>query len=68
MYIDDVIVFGKEEKECLQNSRCVLDFIYNDGLNCSDLKCKILFCRVEILGHIFEDGKMHPKTKKLQGL
>ncbi len=68
VYIDDVIVFGKDERECLQNSRRVLELIYNDGLKCSGLKCEFLLRRVEVLGHIIEDGKLYAKTNKLQGL
>ena len=65
VYIDDVIVFGKDERECLQNSRRVLELIYNDGLKCSGLKCEFLLRRVEVLGQIIEDGKLYAKTNKL---
>lgn len=66
VYIDDIIVFGKDE-ECLQNSKYVLELIYDDGLKCSNLKLEFLLCRFEVLDHIIEDGKLYAKTSKLQG-
>lgn len=65
VYIDDVIVFGKDEKECVENSRRVLELIYNDGLKCGGAKCEFLLSRVEVLGHIIENGKLYAKTNKL---
>lgn len=65
VYIDDVVVFGQDEQECLKNSKRVLKLIYDDGLKCNGAKCEFLLRKVEILGHIIEDGKLYAKTKKL---
>ena len=56
VYIDDVIVFGASESECLDNTRSVMELIYDDNLKLGGLKCEVLLERVEILGHIVQDG------------
>ena len=65
MYIDDVIVFGANEEECLDNTRAVMELIYKDNLKLGGLKCEFLLERVEVLGHIVEDGKLFAKCDKL---
>jgi predicted RNase H-like HicB family nuclease len=65
VYIDDVIIYGKDEQECIDNTRRVLELIYEDNLKCNALKCEFLLRRVEILGHVIEDGKLFAKVDKL---
>lgn len=65
VYIDDVIIFGETEQECLQNTRKVLELIYNDNLKLGGPKCEFLLKSVEVLGHVIRDGKLFPKTDKL---
>ncbi len=52
----------------LDNTRRVLELIYDDNLKCSGSKCEFLLRRVEVLGHIIHDGKLYAKADKLQGL
>ena len=68
VYVDDVIVFGENELECLQNTRRVLELIYKDNLKVSGVKCEFLLDRVEILGHVIENGRLYATVNKLQGL
>ncbi len=56
VYIDDVIVFGENEAECIVNTKKVLELIYADNLKMGAAKCEFLTERVEVLGHIIEDG------------
>ena len=49
----------------MENSRRVLELIYDYGLKCTVSKCDFLLRRVEILGHIIEDGRLYVKTNKL---
>jgi hypothetical protein len=52
VYIDDVVVFGKDESECMERTKRVLERIYSDNLKCSSSKCEFLLRRVEVLGHV----------------
>ena len=65
VYIDDVIVYGSTEEEVLDNTRRVLELIFEDGLKCSGTKCEFLLRRVEVLGHVINDGKLFAKVDKL---
>ena len=65
VYIDDVIVFGETEDELLDNTRAVMELVFADNLKFGGLKCEFLLERVEVLGHIVEDGKLYAKVDKL---
>jgi hypothetical protein len=56
VYIDDVIVFGRTETECLSNTKLVMDKIFADGLKLGGNKCEFLLTEVEVLGHKISDG------------
>lgn len=65
VYIDDIIVFGKDESECIKNTKEVIDLIYRDNLKLGCAKCEFLLKSVEVLGHVVEEGKLLPKTTKV---
>ena len=65
VYIDDVVVFGKTQPECIANTKDVIDLIYKDNLKLGCLKCEFLLKSVEILGHIVANGTLYPKTTKV---
>ena len=65
VYIDDVIVFGETEEECLANTKAVMELVFADNLKFGGLKCEFLLERVEVLGHIVENGKLYAKIDKL---
>lgn len=68
VYIDDVIVFGKTQEECIANCKDVIDLIYKDNLKLGQQKCEFLLDTVEVLGHVVSKGMLHPKVDKVQGL
>ncbi len=68
VYIDDIIIFGETEEECIQHTKNVLDRVFGDGLKLGALKCEFLLTKVDVLGYVIEDGKLYPKCDKLQGL
>lgn len=65
VYIDDVIVFGENDVDCLRNCRLVCERIFADGLKLAGLKCEFLVRRTDVLGHTIEAGKLYPKVDKL---
>ena len=52
VYIDDIIVFGKDESECIRNTKEVIDLIYQDNLKLGCTKCEFLLKTVDVLGHV----------------
>ncbi len=42
-----------------------MELIFADNLKFGGLKCEFLLERVEVLGHIVEDGKLYAKVDKL---
>lgn len=65
VFIDDVIVFGNDDSECIKNAKDVIDMIYSDNLKLGCLKCEFLMSSVEILGHIVSEGTLYPKANKV---
>ena len=68
VYIDDVVVFGNSQAECIQNTKEIIQLIYDEGLKLGCSKCEFLVQKVEILGHVVENGQLKPKVDKVQGL
>ena len=52
MYIDDIIVFGKTESECIRNTKETIDLLYQDNLKLGCSKCEFLLKTVDVLGHV----------------
>ncbi len=65
VYIDDIIVFGETEQQCIERTRRVLDRIFEDGLKFGGSKCEFLMTRVEVLGYIIDKGRLYAKCDKL---
>ena len=60
VFIDDVIVYAKDEQELIDNTRLVCSKINQDGLKLGGLKCDFLIQDVEILGHRVAEGELLP--------
>lgn len=56
VYIDDIIVFGETEQECIERTKRVCDRVFGDGLKFGALKCEFLVTEVDVLGYIIRDG------------
>ena len=40
--IDDIIIFGETEEECIKNTQKVVELIFGDNLKLGGLKCEYL--------------------------
>lgn len=65
IYVDDLIIAGKDEAECVSNLKQVLDTASEYGLNINWRKCAVLMRCVEYFGHIVEAGTVRPSRKKI---
>ena len=67
VYIDDVIVYGKDEDEFLMNIRTVFERFRRFRITLNPKKCKLGLNRVEYVGRIIDDtGLSFSKEKREQ--
>ncbi|GFV18722.1 hypothetical protein TNCV_4756091 [Trichonephila clavipes] len=64
IYMDDLVIPAKDEKEGLEKLREVLEVASKYGLEMKFKKCQFLRRKVEFLGHVVEDGTIRPSIAK----
>ena len=65
-YIDDVIIFSKDESQHKEHLNIVFQKIQEAGLTLRDKKCHIGMDKVFYLGHIFSGAGMMPDPGKVK--
>lgn len=68
VYIDDIIIWGRNVDECLSNLRRVLKLIDAAGVKLKRNKCSFLTENVEYLGHLISGGEIRPSPFKLSAV
>ena len=68
IYMDDIFIKARNEKEALERLKMVLDIAGRHGLRFNWKKCVILQRRVEFLGYVIENGKITPAAGKVEVL
>ncbi|GFW52084.1 hypothetical protein TNCV_2819531 [Trichonephila clavipes] len=64
IYMDDLVIPAKDEKEGLEKLREVLKVASKYGLEMKFKKCQFLRRKVEFLGHVVENGTIRPSIAK----
>ncbi|GFX59435.1 retrovirus-related Pol polyprotein from transposon 17.6 [Trichonephila clavipes] len=64
IYMDDLVIPAKDEKEGLEKLREVLEVASKYGLEMKFKKCQFLRRKVEFLGHVIENGTIRPSIVK----
>ncbi|GFX69226.1 retrovirus-related Pol polyprotein from transposon 297 [Trichonephila clavipes] len=64
IYMDDLIIPAKDEKESLEELKEVLEVASKYGLEMKFKKCQFLRRKVEFLGHVVENGTIRPSIAK----
>lgn len=67
-YMDDLIIPAADECEALERLKTVLSIASEYGLEVNFKKCEFLHRRVEFLGHIIEEGRIHPSPDKFKAV
>lgn len=65
VYIDDIIVWGDDVGDCLNNLYRVLELIQDAGVKLKRSKCSFLTSTIEYLGHKITNGEIRPSSLKL---
>ena len=66
IYMYDLIVSSKDDKEGLDELRTVLEVTCMYGLQLELMKCQFLKRKVEFLGYTVEDNAIHPSNAKIR--
>ena len=64
IYLDDILIFGKDFEEHYNNLREVLDRLRKAKLKLSPKKCHLLKSTVTYLGHVINNGEIRPDPEK----
>lgn len=67
VYIDDNIVLGETEDECMERTYIDINRVFADGLKLGGFKCKFLCIKVDVIGYVIEDGRLFRYVKKFRG-
>jgi hypothetical protein len=62
---DDLVILSSSFQQHLIDLREVLSRLRNAGLAASVSKCSIIMNRLNLLGHVIEDGLIKPSDDKL---
>ena len=68
VYIDDILVSGKNEADHLHNLEQVLAHLTSAGITLKHSKCIFATTSVEYLGHIIDSNGLHPSPTKVQAI
>lgn len=65
VYIDDLLIPAKDEKEALERLKMVLEIAEKHGLKIKWKKCQLLKRKIEHLGHEIDNGVIRPTPDKI---
>lgn len=64
IYMDDIIIYGQTNNECIEKLKLVLSESAKFGLRIKWKKCHFLEHKINFLGHTVQDGKIWPGKEK----
>lgn len=67
-YLDNVLVYGKDEDDHLQNLKAVFTQLQETGMKLNPDKCEFLKTSLEYLGHRIDKEGLHPVDSKVEAI
>jgi hypothetical protein len=68
IYLDDVIIYGKNFDEMIRNLSLVFDRLSSAGLKLKPRKCRLFAREVEYLGHVVSENGISTDPKKFEAV
>uniref|UniRef100_A0A2M4CKM2 RNA-directed DNA polymerase n=1 Tax=Anopheles darlingi TaxID=43151 RepID=A0A2M4CKM2_ANODA len=68
LYMDDIVVHGETDIECLEKTKKVLETAAKAGLAVKWKKCLFLQQTITFLGHLVENGRVSPGIEKVKAV
>ena len=67
-YLDDILIFSKDQTSHKQHLKMVLDRLQTVGLKVNDRKCEFNKRQIEFLGHQVDEHGIRPPESRVQAL
>ena len=67
-YLDDIIIFSKNEAEHLKYIEIIFQKLKAAGLKLKESKCNFFTKEIHYLGHLISDDRIHPLHEKLENI
>ena len=64
-YLDDIIIFSRNECKHLQHIKIIFQKLIDAGLKQKESKCDFFKKEIHYLGHLISSGGIHPLPHKL---
>ena len=64
-YLDDIIIFSKDEEEHLKHLRIIFQRLKEAGLKLKRSKCDFMKTQIQYLGHLISSSGIQPLPEKL---
>ena len=68
VYLDDILIYSRDEKEHLQHLREVLTHLVNNGFYCKKSKCDFLKTEISYLGFVVSKDGVKTDPPKIQAI
>ena len=68
MYLDDILVLGREETEHFESLEKVIAKLAEAGFVLKKSKCEFCLSSVSYLGHIIDKDGLHPSPEKVRAI
>ena len=68
VFIDDILIGGKDRNEVLERTRKVLQILKEAGLTLELEKCEFLVKSVDFLGHLLDEFGLHMEESKVAAI
>lgn len=68
VYLDDLLVMGRDESEHLKNLDRVLRCLQENGLRVKKSKCEFGRTQIEYLGHVLDEKGVYPSEDKVRAI
>ena len=67
-YLDDIIIFSKDEEEHLEHLRIIFQHLKEAGLKLKRSKCDFIKRHIQYLGHLISQDGIQPLPEKLESI
>ena len=67
-YLDDIIIFSKDEEEHLEHLRIIFQRLEEAGLKLKRSKCDFMKTQIQYIGHFISSSGIQPLSEKLRSI